>query len=1070
MNRLFAFLCLAIVSPTLAAQTNVDKVVDQLDFLSSGSVNNWRYSTDFSKDPTAPGFDDSQWKNLKLDEHIYPDSCWIRKEIVLPERILGQTVSGRVKFLVSVDDYGYMWIDGQSKGYFPWDGEFVLAEQAKPGQKITVAIKAINTGGPLRLIRAQIHSDGSAELRKTIEDFSLSIRTGQKLLSGDTYQTNARVKVDPKIDKSTMDTWEKKGINDLLQTTVATLDIDALRTGNIEKFLASLASVRTQLKPVARFAKRFTLYFNANAHIDAAWLWRDKETIEVCKNTFASVFNMMDQRPDFTYAQSSAAYYDWMERLYPDLFKKIQQRVHDGRWEVVGGMWVEPDCNLPNGEAWARHLLYAKRYFSRKLGADVKIGWNPDSFGYNWNMPLFYSQAGISAFITQKIGWNETNVFPYRLFWWESPDGSRILSYFPFDYVNEINNPYQLVDWIRQFEANTGFTKMMILFGVGDHGGGPSLEMLQRIDRLRTLDIFPMIEHGTTAAYLASLKDQGLSSIPVWNDELYLEYHQGTFTTQAATKKANRECEVLLTNAEKFSAISTLFGGTYHTNELETAWRSVLFNQFHDILPGSGIRENYIDAREKYDDAVAIGRHELGTALTTITNQINTSAIKKGKAIVVFNPLGWERTDVVRVELPADDTNPYAVFDENGHEVTSQAVAARRYHRELVFVATGVPSIGYKVYELRKTNPNTGAASVAVTMNSLENASFKITADPATGWLTSIIDKRNGKELLAGRGNELQLLEDKPAQWDAWNIGLTGVMFPSTFRRAEIIETGPVRATLRLYRDYLKPGTKKDFPTEDFPSSFFSQDITLYNGIDRIDFTTDVDWWEDKTMLKVAFPLTVQDTVATYEIPFGTIQRSTQLRDSWEKAKVEVPALTWADVSSQDYGVSLLNDSKYGYDIKGNTIRLSLLRSPKWPDPTADRGKHTIRYALYPHTGTWKEAMTVCRGHEFNNPLIAVVVDPKKGALPMRYSFVSISPSQQILSTIKKAEDSDEWIVQWYDAGGTDCRTALTFPRRLKSATTTNILEQDIDEVAVQGNRAVVPTHGRSMGSLKIRF
>ncbi len=1067
--KLPSLMFIVLVPLMMHAQSNVDKFVEQLDFLSSGSINNWKYTTDLSVDPTKPEFDDSQWKNLKLDERIFPDSCWIRKEIILPERILGKTISGPMKFLVSVDDYGYMWIDGVSKGHFPWDGEFTLTENAKPGQKVTVAIKAINTGGPLRLIRAQIQSEGSLELRKMIEDFSLSIRVGQKLLSSDTYQSNARVKVDPKVDKSVMDGWEKKGINDFLQSSVTKLDVDALKNGEVDKFIASLNSIRTQLKPVGRFAKRFTLYFDSNAHIDAAWLWRDKETIEVCKNTFASVFNMMNQRPDFTYTQSAAAYYDWMERLYPDIFKKMQERVKDGRWEIVGGMWVEPDCNLPSGESWARHLLYSKRYFKQKFGVNVKIGWNPDSFGYNWNMPQFYTQAGIDAFITQKIGWNDTNVFPHRVFWWESPDGSRILSYFPFDYVNEISNPFQLVDWQRQFEANTGFTKMLILFGVGDHGGGPSLAMLDRIDRLRNLDIYPAIEYGTATTYLDWMKKQDLSKVPTWNDELYLEYHQGTYTTQAKMKKFNRTSEVLLTNAEKFGSIAATLGGSYVQHDYEAAWRKLLFNQFHDILPGSSIREVYIDATETHTEAQAIGNHLLSDALHSIAQNVNTSGVTKGKPVVVFNPLSWSRTDVVKLSIPTSAKEEYTVL-ESGKEIPSQTVQKDRYNSEILFVAANVPSLGYKTFELRKKKPSPTTSSLKVSSTTIENKSFRVTIGADSGWIKSIVDLRNGKELLSGPGNELQMLEDKPSAWDAWNIGLTGVKFPSTFRRAEVIENGPVRVVLRLHRDYLKPGTKKDFPTEDFPSSFFTQDVILYDGIDRIDFRTDVDWWEDKTMLKVAFPLTVQDTVATYEIPFGTIRRSTQMRDSWEKAKVEVPAQRWADVSSGGYGVSLLNNLKYGYDIKGNTMRLSLLRSPQWPDPTADRGKHSIEYSLLPHTGTWQDAQTVRRGYEFNNPLIAVVSDPHKGTLPPSHSFITLSPANLVLSTVKKAEDSDAWIVQWYDASGQDSEAHIQLPQKPKKVLMTNFLEEDGEPIQTNGNTLTVRTKKNSIMTVKIYY
>lgn len=1060
----------AILPSVLVAQTNVDKLVEQLEFFGKGSVDSWKYSTSFVGDPTKAGFDDSQWKPLKLNESIFVDSCWIRKEIILPKALYGEPVRGKLRFLVSVDDYGYLWINGESRGRFPWDGEFEVTTNARPGDRVVIAIRAVNTGGPLRLIRAKLEAEAAASTMQAIEDFSLSFRVGQKLLSFDTYQTNSSTKVDPGIDKSSMDRAEKQRLSNLLQQLATQVDVRALENGETAKFLASLSGVRAQLKPISEFARRFTLYFDANAHIDAAWLWRQVETVEVCKNTFASVINMMEARPDFTYTQSAAAYYDWMERLYPDLFEKIKQRVQERRWEIVGGMWVEPDCNLPSGESWARHLLYAKRYFRQKFGVEVKIGWNPDSFGYNWNMPQFYRNAGIDAFITQKIGWNDTNVFPHRVFWWDAPDGSRILSYFPFDYVNEITDPYRLIDWLRQFEANTGFTNMLVLFGVGDHGGGPSLEMLRRIDRLANLDIFPAIKHGTASTYLQWLKQQDLSSVPVWSDELYLEYHQGTYTTQAAMKRQNRESEVLLTNAEKFSSLAALEGGTYNGADLEQAWRLALFNQFHDILPGSSIREVYVDANETYADVRAIGRTELSKALQQLARSVNTSRVKQGTPLIVFNPLAWDRSEYVHVTLPAEEGGDYAVFDMTGKELPSQMRSTSRYERELTFWAEKVPSLGYKLFELRKRNPSQPASHLSLTPSSIENEFFRVVVDPTTGWLKSIVDKRNGRELLAGPGNELQLLADYPKAWDAWNIGLTGVKYPSRFRKAEIVERGPVRAVLRLSRDYLKPGVRKEYPTENFPSSFFTQDIILYAGVDQIYFKTDVDWWEEKTMLKVAFPLTISDTVATYEIPYGTIRRSTQLRDSWERAKVEVPAQRWADLSQEEYGVSLLNKSKYGYDIKGDTIRLSLLRSPLWPDRTADRGKHSIEYALYPHAKRWTEANTIRRGYEYNNPLIAVITDAHKGRLPESHSFVRLEPANLVLTTIKKAEDSDAWVVQWYEAKGREVEATLTLPKVPKGVVRTNFLEEDQESLPFARNTVSLRTTKNAVVTVKIIF
>ena len=733
-------------------------------------------------------------------------------------------------------------------------------------------------------------------------------------------------------------------------------------------------------------------------------------------------------------------------------------------------MWIEPDCNLPSGESWARQLLYANRYFKQKFGATVKIGWNPDSFGYNWNMPQFYFNAGFDSFITQKIGWNERDVFPYRVFWWQGPDGTRILTYFPFDYVNTVEDPYQIIDWMRQFEANTGYTKMMLLFGVGDHGGGPSLEMMTRIDRLAKLDIFPTVEFGTAGKYLDWLHSQDLSNLPVWNDELYLEYHQGTYTTQANTKKWNRKSEVLLTNAEKFSTLSTMYGNTYQNSDLEEAWRNVLFNQFHDILPGSGIRENYIDATEKYQASEKIGNFELTKALNTLSGQINTSAMKNVIPVTVFNPLSWERSDLVKLSLPEGDTNTYSIFDTKGQEVASQIVQTDKYARDILFHAEGIPSIGYSTYELKKQLTVHPTPALSISRTSLENEFFKITVDADSGWIKSIVDKRNGKEILSGYGNKLQLFEDKPKAWDAWNVGLTGVEYPTKLRSIEIAEQGPVRVVLRIQRDYLQPGIQKDFPTEDFPSSFFTQDIILYAGIDRIDFKTDIDWWEKKTMIKVAFPLTVSDTAATYEIPYGTIQRSTQWRNSWDSAKVEVPASRWADLSSNEYGVSLLNNSKYGYDVKGNVIRLSLLRSPEWPDPTADRGKHTIEYSFYPHTGRALTSNTVKRGYEFNYPLIPVMGTTHKGKLPLGQSFVHIEPENLVLTSIKKAEDSDAWVIQWYDAKGTGADGVLTLPQEPKNIVQTNFLEDDGTPLSFVKNTVKVRTEKNSITTIKVTF
>ncbi len=1068
------FLLFLLVYSSLLAQSNIDKLVEKLDLIAECRFNDWKYSTDFSFLPDELSkieFNDSNWKTAKLNERLQIDSCWFRKVIEIPSYIAGNPVKDNLKFFATIDDYSYIWIDGEYKGKFMWDAEFSLSDKTLPKEKIVVLIKAINTGGPLRLINAKLSFEKQTSLQKLIQNLSLSFKVAQKLLSIDTYQTNERVKVDPKIDLSKADKKEKQKLNNLLQQIALEIKIDGLDYGDTTKFVASVNQVLKKLKPIQEYVKRYTLQFSSNAHIDAAWLWRKKETEEVVKRTFSAVMNMFKARPDFTYTQSQAALYDWMKKDYPELFNQIKNYVNSGRWEISGGMWVEPDCNLPGGDSWARQLLFGQKFFKENFGITARIGWNPDSFGYNWNLPQFMLLGGLDAFITQKLGWNDTNVFPYRLFWWQSPDGSKILTYFPFNYVNTIENPFQLVDWLRQYEANTGLTKLLVLFGVGDHGGGPSLEMMARIDQLKNLFIYPEIEFNTAQSYIDWIRKQDLSKLPVWNDELYLEYHRGTATTQSNIKKWNRESEVLLTNAEKFSSISKILGGEDFHNLINNAWKNVLFNQFHDILPGSGIREIYIDAEQDYKKSFELGNFALNNSLKDIAKKINTSSIKNGKALIVFNSLSWERDDVVKIELELGDKNNYRIFDTEENEIESQIIQKDELRREIIFIARNVPALGYKTYIIRKENneSNFRTSQPISDIYEIENEFFKVKINPKTGWISNIVDKRFNKELISGEANKLQLLEDKPSAWDAWNIGLTGVEYPSKFRGIKLIEDGPVRKILRCYRDYLKPGVVKEFPTEDFPNSFFVQDVILYKGIDRIDFKTEVEWWEDKTMLKVSFPLNVYDTLATYEIPFGMIKRSTTLKSQIDKGKWEVNAQKWADLSDDNFGISLLNKSKYGYDTKGNIMRLSLLRSPKWPDPTADRGNHSIDYSLYPHQKRAEESETVHKGYEFNYPLLYILEDKHEGSLPEKHSFIQIMPENVILTSIKISEEnSRELIFTIYESSGKDSECSLILPFTPAKVYESNFLEENFKEILFEKNSIKFQLRKNSIKVLKV--
>lgn len=1058
------------------AQSNVDNLTERLQRLSTTQVTNWKYFEPFRvtgptvEEMSGVQFDDSRWRELRLGQHINRDSCWFRTVLTVPETIMQQPVSNTLRLNLAVDDAGDLWINGDHKGRFAWEGQFLLDDNIKPGAKITILVKMINTGGPGRLLNAELQLPALDDVRQIIQNLSFSLRVAQKIFGFDTYQTNARVRYDPGVDRSKRDPEKKQRLYERVQALAQQVDVQSLENGDMESFKASVEKVRQHFPELDREVKRYTLFFTANAHIDAAWLWRERETHEVCKNTFSSVLDMMERFPGFTYTQSAACYYHWMQTMYPDVYDGIKSRIADGRWEIIGGSWIEPDCNMISGVSWMHQLLFGQNYFKNHFSNETNIGWNPDSFGYNWNMPQFYRNAGIDVFITQKIGWNDTNVFPHRIFWWEGPDGSRILSYFPFDYINRVDDPFQLVDWLRQFEANTGFTKLLILFGVGDHGGGPTPEMLAKIERMKCYDIYPSIQYGTTAAYLNWLKAEGLNDMPVWKDELYLEYHRGTLTTQAKMKEYNRRCEVLLSDVQKLASFNQWLDGAYPAADLQEAWRLVLLNQFHDILPGSSIREVHVDALKSYKEAEEIGLYRRQEMLDAIADRINTETIKADRLAVVFNTLNWERSETVALKPDKGDQQDYAVFTIDGKAVPSQTVQTDRYQRAILFRAEKIPAMGYRVFLLRRQEAPRFQTDVQIDNNALENCCFRVEVDSESGWVNRIYDKRLGREILTDVGNKLQLFEDRPDAWDAWNIGL-GRQYRTNFRKLEIVERGPLRVVLRAYHDFLNPNVVKSYPTEDFPESFFEQDIILYSESKRIDFKLHADWWEDHTMLKVAFPVNVQSDKATYEIPYAAIQRTTNAEKQEDKGKWEVGALRWADLSQKAYGVSLLNNSKYGYDIKSNVMRLSLLRSPKWPDETTDRGTHTIEYALYPHKGDWKDGGTVQAGHQFNQPLMVTSTGQHKGVLPPVYSFIQLKPESQVLTVVKRQQDDpDKWIVQWYNSTDRDTEATLVFPTQPKGVWHSNFLEETLQSMEVDGKEMHVQNGAFKITTIKVAF
>ncbi|MFC1493056.1 alpha-mannosidase, partial [candidate division KSB1 bacterium] len=806
-----------------------------------------------------------------------------------------------------------------------------------------------------------------------------------------------------------------------------------------------------RVKNVSQDIKENTIYFAGNAHIDMAWLWKFEETVQVCYETFASALDFADKYDEFVYIQSQAQAYWWIENRFPALFERIKEKIKNGQWEVIGGMWVEPDLNVPSGEAIVRQLLYGKRYFIEKFGIDVKIGYNPDTFGYNLMLPQIFKKAGVDYFVTQKIGWNDTNRFPHRLFWWESPDGSRLLTFFPHTYVHQAR-PVNTANQFKEFKEMTGSSDQLVLYGVGNHGGGPTQQNIDRIQEMKKLDAFPTVKESSVIDFMkVAAGSEKASDYPVWKDELYLEYHRGTLTSQAATKKNNRLCEILLEEAEKFSVVS---GIKYPVDELNEAWRLTMFNQFHDILPGSSINEVYDDAEVQYTFAKSLTERVINKAVNATANSINYQS--EGIPLVVFNPLSWERSELTSIKPPDGFKENMGLFDPQGNEVPYELLDG-----EIAFIAEKIPSIGYKTFYLRGKKNRDVNSELKIGEDFLENEYLKVEIDPATGNITSIFDKKNSREALEpGKdGNVLELFEDIPSEYDAWNIGYTGNEWKiEDVKKISIKNDNSLKVALRIEKE--------------FGNSKYAQNLILYKNSPRLDIENSVDWDEEHQLLKAAFNLGIRNDYATYEISYGTIQRAAVLKNSFDRAKFEVAGHKWIDMTDEsgDFGISLFNDSKYGFDVKDSKMRISLLRAPKYPDPEADIGKHKFTYSIYPHKGDWREGESYRRAYEMNYPLITVT--GKRGGAEMAeiLSYVKCHNPEIMITAVKRSEDSDDIILRFFETHGNKVDAKFTFAKNIVRIKETDLIERPLKNLPFEGNEVVIPTDPHEIKTLLIKF
>ncbi|MGB6193164.1 MAG: glycoside hydrolase family 38 C-terminal domain-containing protein, partial [Terracidiphilus sp.] len=794
-------------------QPESQAVIARLSLLPSLPDGTWKMHGGDLAHGEAVNLDDSGWETIAPKETAPNEAVWFRQTYVVPQTLDGYDLTGsRIWFQFHAQANGPMpeilYFNGRRVALGDDLEPVVLFDDAKPGDKVTVAVKLLHTVDQKSFRGATLKID-FPESRPNPEDLRLEFLSAALLVP--TLAEN---------DAAPMAT---------LNEAIRTVDLAALDAHDQAKFDASLKSSQGKIEALKPLLAKATFHLTGNSHIDAAWLWPWTETVDVVKRTFGTALQLMYEYPQYTYTQSAAAYNEWMTQKYPDMNAEIARRIKEGRWEIVGGMWVEPDLNMPDGESLVRQLLVGKRWYQKAYGVDVRIGWNPDSFGYTWQLPQIYKKSGVDYFVTQKMTWNDTNQLPFKLFWWESPDGSKVLTYFPHDYANGNLNPVRLSnDMVTARERAPGMTEMMDLYGIGDHGGGPTRAILDEGVHWAQQDsqggghVMPQYQFGLAQSYFSTVEKEvaaqsptwnyqsiakgykppepvaGKIAIPTWKSELYFEYHRGVMTTQANHKRNMRESSIETLNAEKWASLAwVLDGRAYPANEITEDWKKVLFNQFHDLAAGSGIGVIYKDAQKDYD-VVRWSTNEIGAgALEAVDEKIDTAGA--GIPVVVYNPLGWERSGDVRVHVQDNA----GIRDETLH-------------------VANVPALGYKV--VRVTSAKPAAANLPALAEdggsiTLSNEHLRVAIDKASGCITSLVENTSKFESLAAGacGDQLQFFKDTPKDYDAWNIDPgTLEVAPAVIDHADSVE-----------KTTLADGAPAVRVTRNWQSSKFVQTISL---------------------------------------------------------------------------------------------------------------------------------------------------------------------------------------------------------------------------------------------------
>ncbi|HEY5585952.1 MAG TPA: alpha-mannosidase [Ruminiclostridium sp.] len=985
------------------------------------------------------------WSDFKLgdrwggkDKHF-----WFKTTVVIPQNFEGKEIvlevkTGKEGEWDALNPQFIVYVNGKLiQGMDVNHRQIILSENASSGEIFEIAMHAYS--GMI---------DGLVELNAAATVHNSNV---EKLY----YDIKVPLDVAVLLDK------EDKNRIDILNYLENAVNLIDLRIPFSNEFNASVLETISYLKDefYGKFCGHENVIANSvgHTHIDVAWLWTLAQTREKAARSFSTVLNLMKQYPEYTFMSSQPQLYKYVKEDFPEIYEQIKERVKEGRWEPEGAMWLEADCNISSGESLVRQLLFGLRFFKEEFGVESKILWLPDVFGYSAALPQILKKSGVDYFMTTKISWNEYNKIPFDTFNWEGIDGTEILTHFvtssdanqPNVHITTYNAnlvPSQVMGSWQRYQQKDINNEVLLSFGFGDGGGGPTKEMLENARRMeKGIPGCPKVKIGKALDFFKNLEKKVSQNRKQakWVGELYLEYHRGTYTSMARNKKYNRKSEFLYQEAELFNVLSTEVAGigSYPGEEINAGWETILLNQFHDILPGSSIKEVYEDSLAQYIEITQKGKKLINTALDNIASQIALES----DSVVVFNQLGFERSDIVELALPESFDNAN-IYDSDGNKLLSQLTYTAVAAKKLVLFAQDIPAKGYKSLKIEKSNSDRDldnkTAVVSADNKVIENKYFTISFDGDFN-ITSLFDKQASREVLktGERANVLQAFEDKPHNYDAWDINIyyaEKMWEINDIQSARLIENGPVRACLELKRKFL--------------NSTITQEIYIYSCIGKIDVVNKIDWKEKQILLKAAFPIDIHTDKATYEIQYGNVERPTHWNTSWDAARFEVCAHKWADVSEDGYGVSLLNDCKYGYSIKGSEMKLTLLKSATNPNPDADREYHEFTYSIYPHQGNWKAANTVNMAYSLNCPVYSKVEEAHSGRLPTQISLISTDCINVVVEVVKKAEDGKGMIVRMYESYNRRSAVSLRTFKDINSIWECDLMERNINELTHSSN------------------